>query len=247
MIDPILPPGTRDDQSRGPRAGPLPGQARTRPGGFHGHAPWPRRRSGALPALWADRHQRDQLPGHLRRRFGLLKLRPGRAALAALGLVLALDVLRTPLGARGRPGEDFGRWETALRRCRVITPSGTGPVPPPASCRLVRLDQQMEGLLSVRFLQPGGDNSFVDRQLVFAGVLAEGSAAMVCQRSRCEPSWPVRLRVSAVGQAGFGDGEAALGLTRAELASGQCLLDERSFRCEATGPEGRQWRVDAAP
>jgi hypothetical protein len=166
-----------------------------------------------------------------------------------LSLLLVPGLPWAPLGARGElSGDDFGRWERPLRRCSVITPSGTtGPVPPPASCRLLRLDQQMEGLLSVRFLQPGGDNAFLDRQLVFAGVLAEGSAPMACQRSRCEPRWPVRLRVSAVGQAGFGDGEAALGLTRAELASGQCLLDARSFRCEATGPEGRQWRVDAAP
>jgi hypothetical protein len=176
-----------------------------------------------------------------------LKLRPGPKALTGLALVLALGILSAPLGAQGLSGDDYGRWERPLRRCRVITPSGTGPVPPPASCRLLRLDQQMEGLLSVRFLQPGGDKAFLDRQLVFAGVLAEGSAPMACQRGRCEPRWPVRLRISAVGQAGFGVGEAALGLTRAELASGQCLLDERSFRCEATGQEGRQWRAEAAP
>jgi hypothetical protein len=178
-----------------------------------------------------------------------LKLRSGPAALAGLTLLLALalDIRWAPLGAEEQPGDDFGRWERSLRRCSVITPSATGPAPPPASCRLLRLDQQMQGLLSVRFLQPGGQGSFLDRQLVFAGVLAEGSAAMACHRSRCEPRWPVRLRVSAVGQAGFGDGTAALGPTRAELASGRCLLDERAFRCEATGPEGRQWRVEAAP
>lgn len=176
-----------------------------------------------------------------------MKRRPDPLALAALTLLLALGVSSAPLGARELSGDDFGRWERSLRRCSIVTPSGTGPVPPPASCRLLRLDQQMQGLLSVRFLEPGGDGSFLDRQLVFAGVLAEGSAAMACHRSRCEPRWPVRLRVSAVGQAGFGDGSAALGLTRAELASGQCLLDDRGFRCEATGPEGRQWRVDAAP
>lgn len=247
MIDPTLLPGTRDDHSSGRRAGIRPEPVPIRAACRRGQDPRPRRRSGALPALRPDRRQRNQLPGHLRRRLGLLKLRPGPSSLAGLILLLALGVRWAPLGAQERPGDDFGRWERTLRRCSVVTPSGTGPVPPPASCRLLRLDQQMEGLLSVRFLQPGGDSSFLDRQLVFAGVLAEGSPAMACERSRCEPRWPVRLRISAVGQAGFGDGEAALGLTRAELASGQCLLDDRAFRCEATGPDGRQWRVDAAP
>ncbi|MBD2548846.1 hypothetical protein H6G65_04490 [Microcystis elabens FACHB-917] len=247
MIDPILPPGTRDDHPLGRRADIRPKRAHRRARCRLGGGPRPCRRPGALPPLRPDGPQRDQLPGHLRRRLGLLKLRPGPAALVGLTLLLALDISRAPLGAQDMPGDDFGRWERSLRRCSVITPSVTGPAPPPASCRLLRLDQQMQGLLSVRFLQPGGQGSFLDRQLVFAGVLAEGSPSMACRRSRCEPRWPLRLRVSAVGQAGFGDGSAALGPTRAELASGQCLLDERAFRCEATGPEGRQWRVEAAP
>jgi hypothetical protein len=104
----------------------------------------------------------------------------------------------------------------------------------------------MEGLLTIRFLMPGGMGPFLDRQLVFAGVLEEGSAGMHCRNSRCEPQWPQRLRVSAVGQAGYGAGTAPNGLTRAELASGHCLLDAGAFRCEATTVR-RRWRVEASP
>ena len=151
------------------------------------------------------------------------------------------------LEAQGLAGEDFGRWEGSLRQCRLVSTSSQTPPQPPASCRLLRLDQQMEGLLTVRFLQPGGTGALLDRQLVFAGVLAPGSKGMQCQASRCEPRWPLRLQVSTVGQAGFGEATAAMGLTKAQLASGHCQLDARALRCEAVGPEGRKWQAEASP
>ncbi len=164
-----------------------------------------------------------------------------------MGLLLVLPGPRAALEAQELAGEDFGRWEGSLRRCRLVSSSSQAPSPPPATCRLLRLDQQMEGLLTVRFLQPGGTGAFLDRQLVFAGVLAEGSRGMLCRKSLCEPRWPLRLRVSAVGQAGFGEALAALGLTRAQLASGHCQLQARDFRCEAVGPEGQRWQAEASP
>jgi hypothetical protein len=176
-----------------------------------------------------------------------LKLQPCRGRRAGLALLLAMAGPLAALKAQDLPGEDFGRWEGSLRRCRIVSTSSLVPPQPPTTCQLLRLDQQMEGLLTVRFLQPGGSGAFLDRQLVFAGVLAEGSRGMRCQGSRCEPRWPLRLRVSAVGQAGFGEATAAMGLTRAQLASGHCQLDARSFRCEAVGPEGRQWQAEGSP
>ncbi|MCT0207053.1 hypothetical protein KQ305_04930 [Synechococcus sp. CS-1332] len=197
--------------------------------------------------LWPHGQQRNQLPGDLRRRLGLLKRRPCRGCQSVLALLLVLTGPWAALEAQELPGEDFGRWEGGLRRCRIVSSSGQAPPQPPSSCRLLRLDQQMEGLLTVRFLQPGGSGAFLDRQLVFAGVLAEGSKGMQCLASRCEPRWPLQLRVSAVGQAGFGETTAALGLTRAQLASGHCHLDGRAFRCEAVGPEGQRWQAEASP
>jgi hypothetical protein len=160
--------------------------------------------------------------------------------------VLGAVLLPLSLAAQERPGDDFGRWERTLRRCRIHRSPGDAQGSATETCRLLRLDQQMEGLLTVRFLQPGGMDSFLNRQLVFAGVLEEGSAGMHCRGSRCEPQWPLRLRVSAVGQAGYGPVAPPVGLPRAELASGHCELEARAYRCEAT-TERRQWRVEAGP
>ena len=162
-------------------------------------------------------------------------------------LLVALTGPWAPLVGQELRGEDFGRWEGGLRRCRIASTSRQASQQQTSSCRVLRLDQQMEGLLTVRFLQPAGSGTFLDRQLVFAGVLEEGTRGMPCQASRCEPRWPLRLRVSAVGQAGFGEAAAALGLTRAQLASGHCQLDGRAFRCEAVGSQGERWQAEAAP
>jgi hypothetical protein len=176
-----------------------------------------------------------------------LRLRPARGSWSGLALLLSAGLLLAPLGARELPGEDFGRWEQALQRCRIQrTPTESAPSPA-GSCRLLRLDQQMVGLLTVRFLQPGSQARFLERQLVFAGVLEEGSQGMACRQSRCEPHWPMRLRVSAVGQSGYGATRRAMELTRAQPASGQCLLEAADFRCEATSPEGEHWRAEASP
>ncbi len=175
-----------------------------------------------------------------------MKSCPVRAGLPCLAVTLAASLLLSPLAARELPGDDFGRWERNLRHCRILGGPADAAVPAAQTCRLLRLDQQMEGLLTVRFLQPGGMGPFLDRQLVFAGVLEEGTGGMHCRRSRCEPHWPLRLRVSAVGQAGYGIMAPPSGLTRAELASGHCLLEASTYRCEATTAQ-RRWRVEAAP
>ncbi|WP_216904977.1 hypothetical protein [Synechococcus sp. CCY 9618] len=162
-------------------------------------------------------------------------------------LSLAAGQLVAPLQARQLPGEDFGRWQRPLARCRILMTTPAKPAPPPDSCRLLRLDQQMEGLLTVRFLQPGSGESLLDRQLVFAGVLEEGSPGLSCRQSRCEPSWPLLLRVSAVGQSGYGAMGTAMPLTRARLARGHCLLKSGRFSCEATGQAGELWQAEASP
>jgi hypothetical protein len=175
-----------------------------------------------------------------------LKLRPARGSSTGLALLLA-TLLLAPLGARELPGDDFGRWERTLQGCRILGTAIGPPPPAPSSCRLLRLDQQIEGLLTVRFLQPGGGGPFLDRQLVFAGVLEEGSPGMRCRQSRCEPKWPLRLRVSAMGQTGYGGMSASMALPRAQLASGLCRLEAMAFRCEAASSAGEQWRAEAFP
>ncbi|KEF41953.1 MAG: hypothetical protein ER33_08830 [Cyanobium sp. CACIAM 14] len=176
-----------------------------------------------------------------------MRLPPGGGAATGLALVVMAGLLECSLRARELPGEDFGRWQRALQHCRILsTPSGTGP-PRQESCSVLRLDQQLEGLLTVRFLLPGGERPSLDRQLVFAGVLEEDSPGMRCRMSRCVPRWPLRLRVSAVGQTGYGATAAAMELTRAQLATGSCRLEAREVVCEAVGPAGERWRAEASP
>jgi hypothetical protein len=165
-----------------------------------------------------------------------------------LAFLLASDLVRAPLLAQSLPGSnDFGRWQQSLSRCRLLrTLSGATPVSA-AACRFVRLDQQMEGMLSVRFVNPAAGHLFLDHQLIFAGVLEAGSAAMRCRQSRCEPRWPLRLKVSAVGQTGLEAIEPTSPITRAQLATGHCLLEAGRFLCEADGPEGTHWRAEAEP
>ncbi len=160
---------------------------------------------------------------------------------------MAATLLMAPLRAGSLPGEDFGRWQRTLRRCRIQRATAGVSSASHASCRLLRLDQQMEGLLTVRFVQPDGGDALLDRQLVFAGVLEEGSAGMHCLRSHCEPRWPLQLRVSAVGQSGFRAMNSAMQLARAQLATGRCLLEARKFRCDATSAEGDLWEAEASP
>ncbi len=162
-------------------------------------------------------------------------------------LLVAAAVLLAPLRAGALPGEDFGRWQRTLGRCSIQRAPAGGFSVPHATCRLLRLDQQMEGLLTVRFVLPDGGGALLDRQLVFAGVLEEGSAGMHCRQSRCEPRWPLQLRVSAVGQSGFRAMTSAMHLARAQLATGQCLLEARKFRCDATSAEGDLWLAEASP
>lgn len=244
MIERFCPQGTCDDHPSGRPAAACPNRSCHQRASSHRNRP---PRVGALLPLRPNGQQRDQLPGHLRCRLGLLNPRPCRGHQAGLALLLALVGPWPALGAKEVPGEDFGRWEGSLMRCRLISTTSTAPPSPPTSCRMLRLDQQMEGLLTVRFEQPSTSGAFRDHQLVFAGVLAEGSRGMQCQAGRCEPNWPLRLRVSAVGQTGFSQATAALGLTRALLASGHCQLERRSFRCEAVGLEGQQWQAEASP
>ncbi len=179
-----------------------------------------------------------------RRSWGAAAGRAGGPA----GLLLLLGLLQPPLQAQGLPpGNDFGRWTQPLSRCRLIR-TAAGAVPgAPAECWYLRLDQLMEGMVSVRFINPAAGRRFLDHQLIFAGVLEEGSASLRCRQSRCEPRWPLRLRVSAVGQSGLEALEPDAAITGAQLATGRCLLEAGRFQCDAEGADGRRWSAEAEP
>ena len=180
--------------------------------------------------------------------------------------VLASPVLAplraAPLPADTIAAEPYGRWERDMRRCRLERRgggdggrSGAGPASRVLrqGCRGVRMDQQGEGLLSVRFLAGGSAaEGAVASQLSFAGVMESGSRPMRCQQLRCQPDWPIRLRVSAVAVSPLPDSavresRGAPPLQQGQLARGQCQLSERVLRCRARSSDGEEWIAEGRP
>jgi hypothetical protein len=139
--------------------------------------------------------------------------------------------------------DDFGRWETRLQHCRMGQAAAAGSSGGPRGCQYLRLEQQMQGLMSVRFIAASGGTTPSSSELVFAGVVAPGSGAMQCRQGRCEPSWPVRLLVHATAHAGIDPRGVALGIPRARMARGRCLLQKGSVSCRAGETGQAPWEA----
>ncbi len=188
-----------------------------------------------MPALRPHRQQRHQLRGGLRGRFGLLT-RIGIPLLSAALLILLLGLLP------GRAsGEGFGRWQTSTSRCSLQR--GNTEARP---CQELRLEQNLSGLLSVRFLSDGSTGLLAEEQLLFAGLLEQNQPAMVCDRQgKCKPQWPTGLAVATVGDSRFNERGLAIGIPQAYLARGRCTLEQRRIQCQAQGRDGQQWSAEA--
>jgi hypothetical protein len=143
----------------------------------------------------------------------------------------------------------FGRWEIGLRGCslRQGQMEQTQPLhQKQQDCVRLRLEQNMEGLLSVRLITPSANQLFGSRSLVFAGVLAPGQKPMRCGADgECKPQWPIRLDVSTVATNLVLDGSPASTLPRALLAKGTCRLERHRLRCEAHDFSGQIWEAQA--
>ncbi|MCP9942082.1 hypothetical protein KBY70_06730 [Cyanobium sp. ATX 6E8] len=157
----------------------------------------------------------------------------------AVVLVLSLD------GAV--QAEGFGRWDTKLRDCSLL--QGRMELPLQAqqqTCQRLRLEQNMEGLLSVRLIQPSAHQRFGSQTLVFGGVLAAGQQTMRCNTNgECQPRWPIRLEVATVASSLADDQGVAPTLPTAQLARGSCLLERRTLQCQARDQNGHFWEAKA--
>ena len=143
----------------------------------------------------------------------------------------------------------FGRWEIRLKGCS-LGQGQMGQLPPlreqGQDCVRLRLEQNMEGLLSVRLITTSANQLFGSRSLVFAGVLAPGQKPMRCGADgECKPQWPIRLDVAAVATNVELDGSPAPTLPRALLAKGTCLLERHRLKCEASDSSGQMWEAQA--
>lgn len=140
--------------------------------------------------------------------------------------------------------EGVGRWEQPLGRCRL---ERLGPAPQRLSCRTLRVNQQLPGLLSLRFLAADAGPGKGAGLLVFAGVLEPGSQPLQCQRLRCRPAGALRLRVSAMAAGGGPQEPMASPLPRSQPAQGRCDLEARRISCRARGSDGEEWQAEAEP
>ncbi|MEB3362467.1 MAG: hypothetical protein VKI42_10135 [Synechococcaceae cyanobacterium] len=110
------------------------------------------------------------------------------------------------------------------------------------ACEAVRLDQQLPGLLSVRFFSRGQGPGPSKRLLMFAGILEQGSPAMACRDGSCGWSSPMRSRVSVLADLGLSELGAASSLPTTRLVQGSCLLQGKRIRCQAQMEgEGSWW------
>ncbi|MFZ9270235.1 MAG: hypothetical protein ACO23C_03215 [Prochlorococcaceae cyanobacterium] len=140
--------------------------------------------------------------------------------------------------------DGFGRWESPLRRCQLQWPGasieGNG-----SSCLKLRLDQSVEGMLRVRFINAALGSRFASEELTFAGLLLRSDQPMRCKQGACAPSWPLRMQVHGVASRRFDGRGLAAHVPSNQLAKGSCRLGPDQLVCEAKGASGQLWQASA--
>jgi hypothetical protein len=154
---------------------------------------------------------------------------------------MAILALAPPsTGNASTPNFDFGRYSERLVRCNVTTSLFRKYW---RSCGQLRIQQHIDGLMSVRF-SLGGNDRPGNSDLVFAGVVINGSKSMACRGDgRCEPRFPLTLQVSAISTAIFDRNGLAITLPMGLVARGSCRIEPLRAQCQATALDGASWRV----
>jgi hypothetical protein len=154
------------------------------------------------------------------------------AALLGTGHVLAAD-------------DGFGRWESPLNRCQLQWPRQGQQPPQQSPCHKIRIDQTIEGMLRVRFINALASSRYASEELTFAGLLLQQDQPMRCKGGRCQPSWPLRLQVHGVASRRFDPRGLAEQLPQNQLARGNCQLAANLLQCQARGAGGERWQASA--
>ena len=136
--------------------------------------------------------------------------------------------------------ESFGRWEQPLNSCQIMhQPADGGGKQASQSCLKLKLEQNIEGLLSARFVAAG-------EVVVFAGALAKGQLPMRCnQEGHCKPQLPTQLEVATVASGRLERSGLPDGLPLARLARGNCVIQAHKVDCHALAADGEQWRAQS--
>ena len=158
--------------------------------------------------------------------------------------MLSLALLPATSLAADAPPTGFGRWETTLRRCQVAQQNSATVSPYQGSCLNLRLNQNIEGLLTVRFLiNTDRSGREASGQMTFAGLLWHQDQPMQCSQGQCKPQWPMRVQVHTVASSAIGHGAFASQLPQARLARGTCTLEAHVVKCMAKGLAGDSYEA----
>jgi len=166
---------------------------------------------------------------------------PPRLALLLAAALLAMDQVL----AAEAPDDGFGRWESTLHSCQLQWPRQGQQQPQQSPCLKIRLDQTIEGMLRVRFINGLASSRYASEELTFAGLLLQQDQPMRCQGGSCQPSWPLRLQVHGVASRRFDPRGLAEQLPNNQLAQGSCRLEATLMQCHARGSAGERWQASA--
>ena len=164
---------------------------------------------------------------------------------AHLPLVLLLGLTPVGMAPRAAFSEGFGRWETALRRCQLLWAREGNKPAQQSECQDMRLDQSIEGMLRVRFINTAPASRSASEEMVFVGLLHNQDRPMRCQQATCTPQWPMHLVLQSVTAQRFDGRGLAEHLPQVQLAQGRCLLEADQVQCEAQVDRGHRWRARA--
>ncbi|MFM1811335.1 MAG: hypothetical protein RLZZ336_273 [Cyanobacteriota bacterium] len=163
-----------------------------------------------------------------------------------LAMVLAAALLGVGQALAAEDGDDgFGRWESTLRRCQLQWPKQGQQPAQQSPCLKIRLDQTIEGMLRVRFINGLTSSRYASEELTFAGLLLQQDQPMRCRGGSCQPSWPLRLQVHGVASRRFDPRGLAEQLPQNQLAKGSCQLNAALLQCQARGLDGQRWQASA--
>jgi hypothetical protein len=163
-----------------------------------------------------------------------------------LALLLAAALLGVgPVLAAEDADDGFGRWESNLRRCQLQWPRQGQQPAQQSPCLKIHIDQTIEGMLRVRFINGLSGSRYASEELTFAGLLLQQDQPMRCRSGSCKPSWPLRLQVHGVASRRFDPRGLAEHLPQNQLAKGSCQLEPALLQCQARGSGGERWQASA--
>lgn len=172
--------------------------------------------------------------------------RPGHchAALIVLLTSTLLPAVAQPSAPQSET-EGFGRWESPLNRCELLWPRQGQQPSKRSTCIKLRVDQTIEGMLRVRFINGLAGSRYASEELTFAGLLLQQDQPMRCSSGSCQPSWPLRLQVHGVATRRFDPRGIADQLPHNQLARGSCRLEPQLLECQAQDRAGQRWEAAA--